>query len=164
MKPIQHELRQKCALMPCAGDITGNAVPMGPGWSAARRQEAALGNSPLSESGPVQTHSSKFLSDSQLIQVLHHSPPSTLSSAWTQLTASLQQDAASEEPFKSASTAAANSQAPTAGTNTQATVNVTSIQARVPARASVKLSSPVKAKVRVCYDSIPNSCIRRSGS
>ena len=143
-------LLQKCMLMPNAGDIAGNAVPMGPGWSAARRQEAALGNSPRSESRPIQNLSSNIPSDSQPIQVLHHSPPSTLSSAWTQLTASLQQDAASDEPSESASTAAASSQAPTAGTSTQATVTVTSNQARVPAGASVKLSSPVKAKVRVC--------------
>lgn len=136
--------------MPCAGDIAGNAVPMGPGWSAARRQEAALGNSPRSESRPIQTLSSNFLSDSQPNQALHHSPPSTLSSAWTQLTESLQQDAASDEPFESASSAAAISQASTAGTSTHATVTATSNQAKVPAGANVKLSSSIKAKVRVC--------------
>ena len=154
VKTTQHESSQKCALMPCAGDIAGNAVPMGPGWSAARRQEAALGNSPRSESRPIQTLSSKTLSDSQPNQVLHHSPPSTLSSAWTQLTESLQQDAASDEPFESASSAAAISQASTAGTSTHATVTATSNQAKVPAGANVKLSSSIKAKVRVCCNVI----------
>ena len=53
------------------GAIAGSAVPMGPGWSAARMQETGVGSSRLAESSPRQA--------------LQHAPPSTLSSAWERL-------------------------------------------------------------------------------
>lgn len=98
---------------------------MGPGWSAARRQEVALGTSRLPEVLPDQARP---------VQALHHAPPSTLSSAWAQLTEKQQQESVPAGALDTATTAGGASMAAIAA-------------ARGPNSISVKSGSPVKAKV-----------------
>lgn len=102
-----------------------SAVPMGSGWSAARRQEVALGSSRLSEVVPDQARP---------VQALRHAPPSTLSSAWAQLTEKQQQESTPAGALDPATTAGGASMAAIAA-------------ARGPTSITMKSGSPVKAKV-----------------
>ncbi len=106
-------------------DIQMSRVPMGPGWSAARRQEVALGSRPLSKVLPDQTRQA---------QVLQHPPPNTLSSAWAQLAEKQHQESMPAGPLDPSMAAVGASLAAIGA-------------AKGPVSISMKSGYPVKAKV-----------------